>query len=305
MATAREIRRRIRSVKNVAQITRALQLVASSKLRRSQERVLAARPYSDQLQRVLTRLSKAIGEIDDVEGDDEQDVDLRLLQTRSSVKKIGIVLVTPDRGLAGALTSNTTRRALQFYMEQRTTLGLDPRSVQYVAVGRRGRDFLVRGRLPLLAEFTNLGDIPDIGTIRAIARVVSDAYLNGEVDRWYLIYPKFVSSIVQTPATIQLLPVEAPTAAVEENNGDIDYIFEPNPQTIFAELLPRYLETLIYQPVLESVASFYAAQFVAMKNATDNATDLVSDLNLTYNKARQSSITTQILEVIAGAGALE
>ncbi len=306
MATAREIRRRIRSVKNVAQITRALQLVASSKVRRAQERVEAARPYSDQLRRVLARLASA-GDADDERvafGDaDREDADLRLLTPHAETRAIGILLVTPDRGLAGAISSNTNRRALQQVSELRRAAGSDI-PVQFVAVGRRGRDFLVRNRLPLLAEFTNLGDIPSISTIRAIARVVSDAYLTSGVDTWHLVYPRFVSTLTQTPTVIPLLPVQPPAdIAAEVAEADIDYIYEPSAAAIYSALLPRYLETTIYQPILESVASFYAAQFVAMKNATDNATDLVSDLTLTYNKARQASITTQILEVVAGAGA--
>ncbi len=306
MATAREIRRRIRSVKNVAQITRALQLVASSKVRRAQERVEAARPYSDQLRRVLARLASAGDAVDEggAFGDtDREDADLRLLTPHAEVRSIGILLVTPDRGLAGAISSNTNRRALQQVTELRRAAGSDI-PVQFVAVGRRGRDFLTRNRLPLLAEFTNLGDIPSIATIRAIARVVSDAYLTGSVDTWYLVYPRFVSTLTQTPTVIPLLPVQPPAdIAAEVAEADIDYIYEPSAAAIYSALLPRYLETTIYQPILESVASFYAAQFVAMKNATDNATDLVSDLTLTYNKARQASITTQILEVVAGAGA--
>ncbi len=299
MATAREIKRRIRAIKNVAQITRALQLVASSKVRRAQERVLAARPYSEELRRVLTRLAAAAAGDD---GEGEGTADLGLLVPRAEVRTLGIVLVTPDRGLAGAMPSNTNRRALQFLQEQRRALGKPNLPVKFVAVGRRGRDFLVRNRLPLLAEFTGLGDIPPLSDVRAIARVVTDAYLSGQVDAWYLVYPRFVSTLVQTPATIQLLPVQPPPSA-EPRARAIDYIFEPDATTIFSALLPRYLETIIYQPMLESVASFYAAQFIAMKNATDNATDLADELNLTYNKARQAAITTQILEVVAGAGA--
>jgi F-type H+-transporting ATPase subunit gamma len=305
MATAREIRGRIRSVKNVAQITRALQLVASSKMRRSQDRVLAARPYSDELRRVLGRLRKAQGSEDDPNpffNTDTSDADLRLLEERPA-KTLGILVISPDRGLAGALPGNINRRVVQFAKDQITELRIGEDAVRYVAVGRRGRDFLVRNRLPLLAEFTNLGDVPDPSDIRAVARVVSDSYLNGQVDRWFLVYPKFVSTLSQVPTVVKLLPVEPPA---EEADGDatttLQYIFEPNADAIYSALLPRYLETMIYQPALESVASFYASQFVAMRNATDNATDLAEDLSLTYNKARQAAITNQILEVVAGAG---
>ncbi len=290
-------------MKNVAQITRALQLVASSKVRRAQERVLSARPYADQLRLILAGLARAQGGDEDPRGLSESaDADLTLLQERP-VRTIGIILITPDRGLAGALSSNTNRRALQFVEDMRRQLGVANTPAQFVAVGRRGRDFLARTRLPMLAEFTGLGDIPRIADVRAIARVVSDAYLSGQVDAWHLVYPKFISSITQTPAVVQVLPVQPP-ADLPDDQRQIDYIYEPDAGSIFAALLPRYLETIIYQPLLETVASFYAAQFVAMKNATDNASELSADLTLTYNKARQAAITTQILEVVAGAGAL-
>lgn len=305
MATAKEIKRRIRSVKNVAQITRALQLVASSKLKRTQDRVIAARPYAEELKRVLNRLARASSgdeEPNIFAGEDRPDADLRLLETRP-VHTLGVVLVTPDRTLAGALSSNTIRRALQYVEDQRRALGLPQIATQFVAVGRRGRDFVVRNKLALLAEFTNLGDIPNFSDVRAIARVVSDAYLSGQVDAWTLVYPKFISALAQTPTEIQLLPVQPPADTNEAEEQPVDYIFEPDAGSIYAALLPRYLETMIYQPILETVASFYAAQFVAMKNATDNASDLADDLNLSYNKARQAAITTQILEVVSGANA--
>jgi F-type H+-transporting ATPase subunit gamma len=287
MASTREIRRRIASVRNVAQITRAVQLVASSKMRRAQERVLASRPYSAELIKLLSRLSSQ------AEGQEE----LPLMRSRR-VRKIGIVLVTPDRGLAGALSSNVNRRALQLVVEQRHEYSDPNLPVSYIAVGRKGRDFLVRTHQHVIAEFTKLGDQPSQADVRAIARAVTDAYLNEDVDAVFLVYPRYVSTVVQQPTVLQLLPVQPPEGA--EEGPAPQYIFEPDATTIFAELLPRYVETQIYQPLLESVASFYSAQMVAMRNATDNANDLLTDLTLTYNKA----ITTQILEVIAGAGAL-
>ena len=291
MASTREIRRRIQAVKNVAQITRAVQMVASSKMRRAQERVRAGRPYSEQLVKLLTRLA---GQAEDFE-------DLPLMKSRE-VHSAAIVVVTPDRGLAGALSSNVNRRAAQLAIEIRREHGADL-PVSFIAVGRKGRDFLVRTRQKLLAEFTRLGDQPKLTDVRAIARTVSDAYLNEEVDLVYLVYPRYVSTVVQTPTVVQLLPVQPPAAGEEESGPAPQYIFEPDAMTIFAELLPRYVETLIYQPLLETVASFYSAQMVAMRNATDNATELQADLTLTYNKARQAAITTQILEIVAGSGA--
>ena len=291
MATAREIRRRIRSVRNVAQITRAVQMVASSKMRRAQERVVASRPYSDELMRLVARLAKQAGE----------EEDLPLMKTRP-IKRVGVVVISPDRGLAGGLPGNINRRSAQLAADLRRETGNASLPLSFIAVGRRGRDFLTRTQQSIIAEFTNLGDQPAQADVRAIARSVTDAYLNGEVDRVLLVYPKFVSTVVQTPTVIQLLPVEPPEEDTT-SGATPQYIYEPNATAIFAALLPRYVETLIYQPLLENVASFYSAQMVAMKNATDNATDLVEDLTLTYNKARQTAITTQILEVVAGSNA--
>jgi F-type H+-transporting ATPase subunit gamma len=292
MASTREIRRRIRSVKNIAQITRAQQMVASSKMRRAQERVLSARPYSEQLQTLLARLASQA----------EGDGDLPLMQSRP-VRRAGIVLMTPDRGLAGALSGNVNRRAGVLAGELRRQTENPELPISFIAVGRKGRDFLVRTRQNLIAEFTRLGDQPSLADVRAIAQAVSDSYIAGEVDKVMLVYPKYVSTVVQTPTVLQLLPVQPP-ALQEAGGATPQYIFEPDAETIFAELLPRYVETLIHQPLLETVASFYAAQMVAMRNATDNANDLLDDLTLTYNKARQGAITTQILEIVAGSGAL-
>lgn len=291
MATAREIRRRIRSVKNVAQITRAVQMVASSKMRRAQDRVVASRPYSDELMKLVARLAKQAAE----------EADAPLMATRP-VKRVGVLVISPDRGLAGGLPGNINRRVALLAADLRREAGNPNLPISYIAVGRRGRDFLTRTQQHITAEFINLGDQPAQIDVRAIARTVTDAYINGDVDRVLLVYPKFVSTVMQTPTVIQLLPVEPPEEAAT-NGPTPQYIYEPNAAKIFEALLPRYIETLIYQPLLENVASFYSAQMVAMKNATDNATDLVDDLTLTYNKARQTAITTQILEVVAGSNA--
>jgi F-type H+-transporting ATPase subunit gamma len=288
MASTREIRRRIRSVKNVGQITRAVQLVASTKMRRAQDRAAASRPYSEQLIKLLSRLAA-----------EARDEDQPLMRTRT-VRNAAIVLISPDRGLAGALPSNLNRRAGQLALELRQKAGAANVGVSFIAVGRKGRDWVVRSRQPLIAEFTALGDQPSLANVRAIARTITDAYLAEQVDQVHLVYPRFVSNAVQTPTALQLLPVEPPDQAAVAGPTP-QYIFEPDAATIFGELLPRYIETQIYQPLLESIASFYSAQMVAMKNATDNANELVGDLTLTYNKVRQTAITTQILEIVAGS----
>jgi F-type H+-transporting ATPase subunit gamma len=173
-----------------------------------------------------------------------------------------------------------------------------------VAVGRKGRDFVVRSQQNLVAEFVNLGDQPSMGDARAIAQVAVESFLNGDVDVVYLVYPKFINTVSQVATSIQLLPVQPPTGEEDEKSQKQDYIYEPDAPAIFKALLPRYVDTLVYQALLETIASQYSAQMVAMKNATDSANDLLQDLTLTYNKARQTAITTQILEVVSGAEAM-
>lgn len=295
MPSIREIRQRIRSIKNISQITNALQMVASSKMRRAQERVQDARPYAEQLNGLVSRLASVTGE--------DLGNEVALLRQRP-VHRIGYVLITPDRGMAGALSSNINRKAASSALEQQQKLaerGVKP-EIEYVAVGRKGRDFLIRTRQNLVAEFTNLGDRPSINDASAIAEVAVEAFLKGEVDVVYLVYPKFINTVTQQPVTVQLLPVQPPSG--EDQPERQEYIYEPNPEEIFKALLPRYVDVQVYQALLETIASFYSAQMIAMKNATDSAKELVDDLTLTYNKARQAAITTQILEVVSGAEAL-
>jgi F-type H+-transporting ATPase subunit gamma len=296
MPSTREIRRRMRSIKNMAQITRAMQMVASSKMRRAQERVQESRPYSEQLRELVSHLGRAAGE--DVGGEAE------LLRQRP-VRNVGYLLITPDRGLCGALPSNINRKAASSALELQNRLAEEGQrpGTQYIAVGRKGRDFIVRAQQQLIAEFTNYGDRPSINDASAIAQVAVDAFLKEEVDVVYLVYPKFINTVTQTPVVTQLLPVQPPDDHGESAES-VEYLYEPNPQEIFSALLPRYVDVQVYQALLETIASFYSAQMVAMKNATDSANDLLQDLTLTYNKARQASITTQILEVVSGAEAL-
>ncbi|HEX8994395.1 MAG TPA: ATP synthase F1 subunit gamma, partial [Ktedonobacterales bacterium] len=260
MASTQAIRRRIRSARNVAQITRAVQLVASSRMRRAQERVTESRPYAQELQKLLSRVATQADQLDE---------DQPLMDERP-VKRALIVLVTPDRGLAGALNSNTTRRAGELARELRAKYSDVSLEISFLAIGRKGRDFLTRNRQHILAEFTQLGDQPKPADVRAIARTITDAYIEGQIDLAMLVYPKFVSMIAQTPTVTQLLPVQPPEGAADTQGATPEYIFEPDVTSIFAELLPRYVETLIYQPLLETVASFYSAQMIAMKNATDS-----------------------------------
>jgi len=273
-----------------------MQMVASSKMRRAQERVQQSRPYSEQLRALVSRLARVTGE--DVGGD------IALLKQRP-VRGIGFVVIGPDRGLSGALPSNINRKAASTALgEQRRFAEQGERpTVEYVVVGRKARDFVIRNELHMIAEFTNYGDRPSLADATAIAQVATDAFLKGEVDVVYLIYAKFVNTVTQQPTAVQLLPVQPPPEQ-EGESRNIEYIYEPDAASIYEALLPRYVDVQVYQALLETVASFFSAQMVAMKNATDNANDLVQDLTLTYNKARQASITTQILEVVSGAEAL-
>jgi F-type H+-transporting ATPase subunit gamma len=298
MPSTREIKRRIGSIKNISQITKAMQMVATSRMRRAQERVEQARPYAEQLRGMVSRLARA-GGVEIGEG--------AALMAERPVRRIGYVLISPDRGLCGALPSNINRSAVNSVREVQRELaqeqGGETPGVDFVAVGRKGRDFVLRSPYNLLAEFTNYGDRPGLSDAAAIAQVAVEAFTKGEVDVVYLVYARFINTVTQVPTAVKLLPVEPPTDE-DDAKKNVEYIYEPDPQSLFEALLPRYVDLQVYQALLESLASQWSAQMVAMKNATDSAKELLQDLNLTYNKARQASITTQILEVVSGAEAL-
>ena len=279
---ARVIRRRIRATKSMAQITRAMQQVATARLRRAQSRVGDARPYAEAIRDVLAGLSTQ----------HSGDIAHPLLVQRQ-IGNIGIIEVTPDRGLCGALITNINRSVSRWVLDQ-------AHPVHAYAIGRRGRDFLRRTGVRVAGEAVNLGDYPELSNVLPVARVVMDEYGDGAVDRVYLAYTRFVSMMRQEPVIVQLIPVEPPEAAA----GAINYEYEPEPADVLNNLLPRYIEVVVYQAVLESKASELAAKLIAMRNATDNANELVADLTLSLNKARQAQITTEISEIAAGAEAL-
>lgn len=288
MPSPREIRRRIRSVRNMSQITRAMEMVAASKMRRAQDRVAAGRPYSERLREVLADLSSQVG---------PEEINKFPLLNQREIKKSALLVMTPDRGLSGPLNSNLFRRTAQYLRNE--SPDKDPKTI---AVGKKGRDFLTKTGQNVVAEFIQLGDRPTLDDVRPIVDVAVAEFLSGEVDAVYMLYPKFINTISQVPTVIQLLPIDQP----DESEGSAiktEYIFEPDPDTVLEEILPRYLETIVYQAVLETVASFYSSQMVAMRNATDNANELVDDLNLSYNKARQAQITNEVAEISAGANA--
>ncbi len=287
MPTIREIRRRIRSVTNTAKITRAMEMVAASKMRRAQMNALAGRPYADKMRQMLADLAESIES-------------LRLeaphpLLDRRPVERVALLLVSTDRGLCGGLNANLNRQAASFALENREV------EVKAVAVGRKSRDFLLHAGIPLMAEFVNLEDYPSFDDIRPIARLLMDEYTSGGVDGVYLIFPLFVNTMMQQPEVRQILPIEVPR---EETAGSLQYIYEPSPGELFAVLLPRYVQRQVYEAILEKSASEQSARMVAMRSATEAANDMVQDLTLTYNKARQDSITKELLDIAGGAEAL-
>jgi F-type H+-transporting ATPase subunit gamma len=239
-----------------------------------------------------------VAELDDLAPGGES---LHPLLIQREVRSVGVLLVTPDRGLAGALNTNITRRGTEVILEQERT---DGRSVQVVTVGRRGQDFLVRRGRNLMATFTGIVDRVSYDDVIPIARVITDRYIEGAIDQAVLVYPRFISTLSQRPEVVQLLPIQPPEPTNNERARKLDYIFEPDPQAILEQLLPRYVEVQIYQAVLETAASFFSAQMVAMRNATDNANDLVESLSLTYNKVRQANITREVTEIASAAEAM-
>ena len=293
MANTREIRRRIRSVENTAKITNALQLVAASKMRRAQDRALQARPYAEKMREVLGHLSGLIGE-----GDAE--VAHPLLERRE-VRETTVIFVTPDRGLCGGLIANLERHAGEIVLGPET--GGD---ISMIPVGRKGSDYFRRFGVNYHGQFQELGDYPGLAETQPISRIAMEEYTGGIVDRVLLVYASFVNTVSQLPTTIQLLPVER-VDALEEDGGaaESEYIFEPSPQDVLAELLPRYVDLLVYQAILEAAASEQSARMVAMRNATDAANEMIDDLTLVYNKARQEQITSELLDITGGVEAMQ
>ena len=282
MADIRKIRRRMRGIKSIAKITRAMEMIAASKMRRAQERDLAGRPYSEKIQQVIADLAAL------------PEMELHSLLQRRAVNKIAVVHITPDRGLCGGLNTGINRLTAKFILEQSVPVTL-------IAVGSKGRDFMFRGRRDIRAEFTQLGDRPDFLDTLPISRIIIDDYSAGDIDMVYLAYARFISTMLQTPTLQQLLPVEP---AIIPGAQNVDYIYEPGPDVVLGQLLPRYVEMQVYHAILGSIASEQSARMVAMRNATDNASELIGDLTLLYNKARQELITKELLDIVGGVAAL-
>jgi F-type H+-transporting ATPase subunit gamma len=282
MASQRDIRRRIGAVRNIKQITRAMQFVAASKMKRAQDATLASRPYSEKIDEVLADLATVLS------GEDHP-----LLEQREGGKRL-IILITTDRPLAGPLTTNAVRFASREIID-------NPGDIAVVTVGRKGRDAMRRSGVPLEAHFAGFGDRPTFADVVPLARLVTDDYLSGTYNRIDIVFSTFVSTLVQRPTLFKLLPIQ-PSNDTEGIPGN-QFIFEPSPAAVLEQLLPRYVATRLYQAVLESKASEESSRMVAMKNATENAEELIEDLTLSYNKVRQSNITREMIEIASGAQA--
>ena len=291
MPSTRDIRRRIRSVKNTAQITKAMQMVASSKMRRAQINALAGRPYAELMNKVLGSVTV-----------DATDFSHPLMEKRTGEKR-AVILVTTDKGLCGALNSNLTREAAKF----------DKDTTVFVCAGRKGSQFIARAKRSLAAEFT-YKDSPLFAEARAISRFVQEMFIKAEVDRVDVLFTNFVSTLVQKPETLQLLPigeikgvqvgVQGQETSVALEKSAVEFQFEPGADQVLGALLPHYLNFQVYQILLESKASEHSSRMVAMKNATDNAKQLIKDLTLEYNKLRQANITKELLEITTAQMAL-
>ncbi len=301
MATAKEIKRRIGSVKNIAQVTRALEAVSASKVRRAQNQVTQSRAYSHKAWEILVNVAEAVGAVEHP-----------LLDKRDEVKAIDIVLISSNRSLCGAYNNNVLRTAERFA----ATIDLPHDKIRWITVGRKGRDYLARAGQNIIASFDHLDNNPSFADVAPVGQIVVEDFLSHTVDQVFVAYTDFVNSLTQRPSVINLLPLVAfepnsmiqrefvkpePTATSEGR----DYIFEPSAAAIVSEIVPRFTALQVYHAILESLASEHSARMIAMRNASENAVALAADLTLEYNKARQQAITSEILDIVGGAAALE
>jgi F-type H+-transporting ATPase subunit gamma len=294
MPNAREVRLRIRSVKNIAQVTRALQAVSASKVRKAMQAMMNTRPYATKAWQVLQHIA----------GQPGRETLHPLLTQRSKVNNVLVVLITGDRGLAGSYNTNIVRFVLQRFASS-------PAPVNYITVGRKGRDMLIRRRKQVIAEFSNLPAAPSFGDVSAIGQLAVDEFLADKVDEVYLVYTDFISLVKQVPSIKKLLPLElgeeeqrVAAFAPAQRGLAAAYIYEPGQAQILDEVVPRFTALQVYQAIMESLASEHAARMVAMKNATDSATALAEALQLQFNKARQQTITGEILDIAGAAEAM-
>ena len=288
MSSGKEIRTKIKSVESTRKITKAMEMVAASKMRKAQDRMRAARPYGEKIRRVAGNLSHAL-----------TDYSHPFLETREEVKAVGLILVTSDKGLCGGLNTNILRLTLNRMKE----LDAAGKSLLVTTIGSKGAAFMVRAGANIISNFPGLGDAPRLEKLIGPAKAQLDAYINGEVDVVYVAYTRFINTMKQEPAVEQLLPLSGDLVGRDTENS-WDYLYEPNAKTVIDDLLLRYVEVVLYQAVAENIASEQSARMVAMKSASDNAKNVIGELRLAYNKARQAAITTELTEIVSGAAAV-
>jgi F-type H+-transporting ATPase subunit gamma len=289
MAVGKEIRGKIKSVENTKKITKAMEMVAASKMRKAQERMRAARPYSEKIRNIAANLSKANPEYTHP-----------FMVQRAEAKSVGLIVVTTDKGLCGGLNTNVLRLVTNKMRE----IEASGAKIEAVAIGNKGLGFLNRVGAPVVSHVVQLGDTPHLDKLIGPVKVMLDAYQDGKLDAVYVCYNKFVNTMKQQPVLEQLLPLQADQLEVEKSSHSWDYIYEPDATTVIDELLVRYVEALIYQAVAENMASEQSARMVAMKSASDNAVSVIGELKLIYNKTRQAAITKELSEIVAGAAAV-
>ena len=287
MAGGREIKTKIKSVQNTRKVTRALEMVSASKIRKAQDRMKTSRPYARAMKQVIGHLAQA-----------NTDYQHPFMVERKDVKRVGFIIVSSDRGLAGGLNNNLFRKMLG-EIRQWNEKGVE---VDVVTIGQKASVYFRRGKVNMLASVSHLGDTPKLDQLIGVIKVMLDAYTEASLDRVFVVYNDFVNTMTQRAAFDQLLPL--PAAETQVARHDWDYIYEPDAATVLDHVITRYIESLVYQAVLENIASEHAARMVAMKAASDNASKLIGTLQLVYNKARQAAITQEISEIVGGAAAV-
>lgn len=288
MAVGKEILTKIRSVQNTQKITRAMQMVSTSKMRKTQERMGTARPYAEKVRAVMAHLALA-----------NTDAKLPLLAVREDIKRAGIILITSDKGLCGGLNANLLKR---FFGKVQELMSVNA-EIDVCCLGSKGLAACQRAKMNIVASAVQLGDVPKMERLIGPLTVLFNKYAEGELDAIYIVYSRFINTMKQEPKLEQLLPLSRDNMAVEHGHG-WDYLYEPDPVSVLQFLVRRYLESVVYQTVAENMASEQAARMVAMKAATDNAGNAIRELQLVYNKSRQAAITTELTEIVAGAAAV-
>jgi len=290
MAVGKEIRGKIKSVENTKKITKAMEMVAASKMRKAQDRMRAARPYSDKIRNIAANLANANPEY----------THPFLAEAGTEAKAVGFIIVTTDKGLCGGMNTNVLRMVTNKTRE----LEAAGNKIEAVAIGNKGLGFLNRVGVPVVAQATQIGDTPHLEKLIGPVQVMLEKFQEGKLDAVYLCYTKFINTMKQEPMVEQLLPLTADKMKADDKSHNWDYIYEPDAASVIDELLERYIEALVYQAVAENLASEQSARMVAMKSASDNAGNVIGELKLVYNKTRQAAITKELSEIVAGAAAV-